>query len=53
MKKMPIEDNPGGANFIFDVFKRENAKKNKMKVILGKNCQESKDYFLYHSISKF
>ena len=50
---MPIEDNPGGASLIFDVLKRENVKNNKTKVILEKNDQESKDYFLYLSVSKF
>ncbi len=53
MKNVPIEDNPGCASLIFDVLKRENVKNNKTKVILKKNDQESKDYFLYHSISKF
>ncbi len=53
MKNVPIEDNPGCASLTFDVLKRENAKNNKTKVILKKNDQESKDYFLYHSISKF
>ncbi len=53
MKNVPIEDNPGCASLIFDVLKREIVKNDKTKVILEKNDQGSKDYFLYHSISKF
>jgi hypothetical protein len=53
MKEIPIEDNQGCASLIFDVLKRENVKNNKTKVILEKNDQGSKDYFLYYSISKF
>ena len=53
MKNVPIEDNAGRASLNFDVLKRENVKKNKMKEILKKNDQTSRDYFLYHSISKF
>ena len=53
MKNVPIEDNTGRASLIFDVLKRENVIKNKTKVILKKDAQGVKDYFLYHSISKF
>ncbi len=53
MKNLPIENNPGCASLIVDLLERENVKINKTKVILKKNDQESKDYFLYHSIGKF
>ncbi len=53
MKNVPIEDNAGRASLNFDVLKRENVKKNKTKEILKENDQTSRDYFLYHSISKF
>ncbi len=50
---MPIEDNPGCTSLNDDVLKRETVKNNQVKVILKQNEKESKDYFLYHSISKF
>jgi len=53
MKNVPIEDNPGRASLNIDVLKSENVKNNKTEVILKKNGNESKDYFLYQSISKF
>lgn len=53
MKNVPIEDKTGCASINFDVLKRDNAKNNKTKEILKKDGQESKDYFLYHSISKY
>ena len=53
MKNIPIEDNPGCASLNIGVLKRENVIKDKTEVILRKNDQESKDYFLYQSISKF
>ncbi len=37
---------------IIDVLKNDNIKKNKTKLILRKDGQGIKDYFLYHSISK-
>jgi len=52
-KNTPFEDNQGRSSLTFDVQKRENVKKNKMKVILKKDNQETNDYFLYYSISKF
>ena len=53
MKNIPIEDNPGCASLNIGVLKGENVIKDKTEVILKKNDQESKDYFLYQSISKF
>ncbi len=53
MKNMPIENNTGRASSNIDVLKSENVKNNKTEVILKKNGNESKDYFLYQSISKF
>ncbi|MHC4454286.1 MAG: hypothetical protein ACYSWS_06270 [Planctomycetota bacterium] len=38
---------------IIDVLKSDNIKNNKAKAILRKDGQGIKDYFLYHSISKF
>ncbi len=37
---------------IFDVIKSDNIKNKGTKVILRKDSQGIKDYFLYHSISK-
>ncbi len=37
---------------IVDVLKNDNMKKDEMKLILSKDNQGIKDYFLYHSISK-
>jgi len=53
MKNVTIEDNPGCASLNIDALKSENVKSNKTKVILKENGKESKDYFLYQSISKF
>ena len=53
MKNVPIENNPGCASLIVDLLDRENVTINTTKVISKKNDQESKDYFLYHSIGKF
>lgn len=53
MKNAPIEDNSRNTDLNIDVLKSENVKKDNTKVILKQNEQESKDYFLYHSISKF
>jgi hypothetical protein len=53
MKNMPIEDNPGRASSNIDVLKSENVKNDKTKVVLKKNGEESRDYFLYQSISKY
>jgi len=53
MKNIPIEDNPCRASLNIDALKSENVKSNKTKVILKENGKESKDYFLYQSISKF
>lgn len=53
MKNVPIEDNSGRASLNIDVLKSENVKNNKTEVILKKSGNESKDYFLYQSISKF
>ena len=53
MKNIPIEDNPCRTSLNIDVLKSENVKSNKTKVILKENGKESKDYFLYQSISKF
>jgi hypothetical protein len=53
MKNVLIEDNPCRASLNIDELKSENVKNNKTKVILKKNGKESKDYFLYQSISKF
>jgi hypothetical protein len=53
MKNVPIEDNSGRASLNINVLKSENVKNNKTEVILKKNGNESKDYFLYQSISKF
>ncbi len=52
-KNLPIEDNSGCDSLAVDLHKRENVKINKTKVILKNNDQESKDYILYNSISKF
>ncbi len=51
MEKVPIEDNLR-ASIIFDLLKSENVKNNGMRVILKKNDQVSKDFFMYHSINK-
>ncbi len=51
IKNTLIVGDPGRK--IIDVLKGENIKKNKTKVILRKDGQGIKDYFLYHSISKF
>jgi hypothetical protein len=53
MKNMLIENNPGRASSNIDVLKSENVKNDKTKVVLKKNGEESKDYFLYQSISKY
>ena len=53
MKNVPIENNPGRTSLNIDALKSENVKSNKTKVILKENGKESKDYFLYQSISKF
>jgi len=53
MKNVPIEGNPSHASLNIDALKSENVKNNKTKVILKENGNESKDYFLYQSISKF
>lgn len=53
MKNVTIEDNPGHASLNIDALKSENVRNNKTKVILRENGKESKDYFLYQSISKF
>ncbi len=37
---------------IIGVLKNDNMKKNETKLILRKDSQGIKDYFLYHSISK-
>ncbi len=37
---------------IIDVLKNDNIKENETKLILRKDSQGIKDYFLYHSISK-
>jgi len=52
-KNLPIEDNSGCDSLAVDLHKRENVKINKTKVIIKKNDQESNDYILYNSISKF
>ncbi len=52
MKNAPIEDNPDCTNLNVNALKSENVKKN-TNVIFKQNEQESKDYFLYHFISKF
>jgi hypothetical protein len=53
MKNVPIENNSGHAGLNIDALKSENVRNNKTKVILRENGKESKDYFLYQSISKF
>jgi hypothetical protein len=53
MKNVSIGDKPGCTSLNFDVLNEKNVKNNKTKVTLKKNGQESKDYFLYHSISKY
>ena len=53
MKNTQIKDNSDCSSLNVDVLESENVKKNNTKVILKQNEQESKDYFLYHSISKF
>lgn len=53
MKNMPIENNPGRASSNIDVLKCENVKNDKTKVVLKKNGEESRNYFLYQSISKY
>ena len=52
-ENLPIEDNSGCDSLTVDLHKRENVKINKTKVILKNNDQESNDYILYNSISKF
>ncbi len=52
-KNLPIEGNSGCDSLAVDLHKRENVKINKTKVIIKKNDQESNDYILYNSISKF
>ena len=53
MKNVLIENNSGYASLNIDALKSENVRNNKTKVILRENGKESKDYFLYQSISKF
>ena len=53
MKNVLIENNSGHAGLNIDALKSENVRNNKTKVILRENGKESKDYFLYQSISKF
>ncbi len=52
-KHLLFKDNQGRSSLNFDVLNRENVIKNKTKVIFKKEDQGIKDYFLYHSISKF
>jgi hypothetical protein len=51
IKNTLIVGNP--SRTINDVLKSENTKGNKTKVILRTEGQGIKDYFLYHTISKF
>ncbi len=51
MENKFIEDNLGHAGLIVDVPKDDNVKNNKTEVILKKDDQEAKAYFLYYSVS--
>ncbi len=52
IKNVPIEENQDHSSLSLMCLSKK-TRKNKTKLTLKKDGQGTKDYFLYHSISKF